>query len=262
MELRSARQFVLDRLQRGYYTFTREEIDFAIGGGDATLMALLRLRRQGWLFSPAKGFYIIIDPQHQGKGYLPVEWFVEEWMRFTGGEYYIGMLSAAMLHGAAHHKPQVIQVVCDHRMTNLHKDAYRVDFYYKQQIAATMWEQRKSPAGFYRISTPEMTAYDLLRYPRACPSLDLAATILAELGECVEADRLALLADLDTDTSVLQRLGWLLDTTGWGKKTSHLAQRLQQRRRVWHLLRTDALHDGARDARWHIIVNADVELDV
>ena len=50
MELRTARQFILDRLQRGYYTFTRDEIDHAIGGGDATLMALLRLRRHGWSF--------------------------------------------------------------------------------------------------------------------------------------------------------------------------------------------------------------------
>ena len=169
MKLQTARQFILDRLQRGYYTFTRTDIDQVLGSGDATRMALQRLRQQGWIFSPAKGFYIIIDPQHQGTGYLPVEWFIEEWMRFTGGDYYVGLLSAAMLHGAAHHKPQVTQVVRDRRRANLHKGAYRVDFYYKQRIIAAMWEQRKSPAGYYRISTPEMTAYDLLRYPRACP---------------------------------------------------------------------------------------------
>jgi predicted transcriptional regulator of viral defense system len=262
MTLQSARQFILDRLQRGYYTFTREEIDRATGGGNATLMALLRLRRQGWVFSPAKGFYIIIDPQHQGTGYLPVEWFIEEWMRFAGSEYYIGLLSAAMLHGAAHHKPQVTQVVRDHRSVNLHKGAYRVDFYHKQEILAAMWEQRKSPAGYYRISTPEMTAYDLLRYPRACPSLDLAATILAELGEQLETERLAQLADLPTDTSVLQRLGWLLDTMGWEEKTSSLAHRLRERRRVWQSLRTDTPREGMRNARWHIIENADVEADV
>lgn len=261
MELQTARQFILDRLQRGYYTFTREEIDRATGGGDATLMALLRLRRQGWIFSPAKGLYIIIDPQHQGRGYLPVEWFIDEWMRFAGGEYYIGLLSAAMLHGAAHHKPQVTQVVRDRRGANLHKGAYHVDWYYKQQILAGMWEQRKSPAGYYRISTPEMTAYDLLRYPRACPSLDLAATILAELGERIELERLAQLIDLDTETAVLQRLGWLLDTTGWDEKTVLLAHRLQQHRRVWQPLRTDASREGDRNARWHIIVNAEVEVE-
>ena len=261
MELHTARQFIMDRLQRGYYAFTRDEIDRATGGGDATLMAILRLRRQGWIFSPAKGFYIIIDPQHQGKGYLPVEWFLDEWMRFTGGEYYLGLLSAAMLHGAAHHKPQVLQVVRDCRGANLHKGAYHVDFYHKQQINARMWEQRKSPAGYYRISTPEMTAYDLVRYPRACPSLDLAATILAELGERIEVERLALLTELDTETSVLQRLGWLLDTTGWEEKTVSMARLLQQRRHVWQPLRTDAPRDGEHNMRWHIIVNADVEVE-
>jgi predicted transcriptional regulator of viral defense system len=262
MILQSARQFILQLLQRGYYTFTRAEIDQVTRGGDATAKALLRLQKQGWLFSPANGFYVIIDPQHQGSGYLPVEWFVEEWMHFAGGEYYVGLLTAAMLHGAAHHKPQVTQVVRDRRGTKLHKGAYRVDFYYKQSIDAIMWEQRKSPAGYFRISTPEMTAYDLLRYPRACPSLDLAATILAELGERIEAERLAQLTELATDTSVLQRLGWLLDATGWDEKTAPLAHRLQQQRRVWHPLRTDAPRTGERNTRWHIIENAEVEAEV
>jgi len=261
MELQTARQFVLERLQRGYFAFTRDEIDRTVGGGDATLMALLRLRRQGWIFSPAKGYYIIIDPQHQGSGYLPVEWFIDDWMHFAGCEYYIGLLSAAMLHGAAHHKPQVTQLVRNRRGENLHKDAYRIDFFYKQQIVAGMWEQRKSPAGYYRVSTPEMTAYDLLRYPRACPSIDLAATIMAELGERIEADRLSQLVDLDTETSVLQRLGYLLDTTGWEKMTDSLALRLQQRRCVWIPLRTDASRSGERNKRWHIIVNAEVEVE-
>jgi len=152
-------------------------------------------------------------------------------------------------------------LVRNRRGENLHKDAYRIDFFYKQQIVAGMWEQRKSPAGYYRVSTPEMTAYDLLRYPRACPSIDLAATILAELGERIEADRLSLLADLDTETSVLQRLGYLLDTTGWEKVTNSLAHRLQQRRCVWLPLRTDAPRDGERNKRWHIIVNAEVEVE-
>jgi len=156
----------------------------------------------------------------------------------------------------------VTQVVRDRRVVNLHKGAYRIDCYYKQQITAACWEQRKSPAGYYRISTPEMTAYDLLRYPRACPSLDLAATILTELGERIEAERLAALTDLETETSILQRLGWLLETMGWDDKTASLAHRLQQRRRVWQPLRTDAPREGARDARWHIIVNTNVEADV
>jgi hypothetical protein len=95
-----------------------------------------------------------------------------------------------------------------------------------------------------------------------CPSLDLATTILAELGERIELERLAQLTDLDTETSVLQHeLGWLLDTTGWDEKTALLAHRLQQRRRVWQPLRTAASREGERHARWHIIVNTEVEVE-
>jgi hypothetical protein len=150
----------------------------------------------------------------------------------------------------------------DRYAPNLRKGAYRVDFFYKRHIIPTMSEQRTSPAGYYRISTPEMTAYDLLRYPRACPSLDLAATVLTELGERIEADRLAHLPEMETELSVLQRVGWLLDATGWEEKTTLLAQRLHQQRQVWHRLRTDAPPEGERSTRWHIIVNATVESDV
>jgi hypothetical protein len=66
---------------------------------------------------------------------------------------------------------------------------------------------------------------------------------------------------METDTSVLQRLGWLLDATGWAEKTPALANCLHQRRHVWQPLRTDAPRNGDRNAHWHIIVNAEVEAE-
>ena len=69
------------------------------------------------------------------------------------------------------------------------------------------------------------------------------------------------MTDLDTETSVLQRLGWRLDTTGWDEKIALLAHRLQQHRRVWQPERTDASREGERNACWHIIVNAEVEVE-
>lgn len=262
MKVVRARDYVLSRLERGHYTFSLAEAESVVGAGDKTRKALFRLAEQGWLFSPSKGFYVIIDPQHQGTGFLPVEWFIDDWMQFLGGQYYLGMLTAAMLHGASHQKPQQVQVVRNKVSDDIDKGAYHISFFYKKSIPDSCCEQRQSPAGYFRVSTPEMTAYDILRYPKACPSLDLAATVLHELGEKIRPDALAALVDSGAEVACLQRLGWLLDYTGWSEKTGLLAGRLQQKQTAWRHMRTDLPKDGPREPKWHVIANAEIEADL
>ena len=258
----NASSYVLSRLRQGYYTFSLADAERTLGPGDSTRQAMYRLVRQGWLVSLSNGFYIIIDPQHQVSGFVPVEWFIDDWMRFLKRRYYIGMLSAAALHGASHQKPQQVQVVLDGRLQPVSKGAYHIAFFYKKMISEVHCRQEKSPAGYFSLSDAEMTAYDLLRYPRACPSLDLAATVLGELGEAIAPNRLASLVSNGAETAVLQRLGWLLDHTGWSEKTDLLSDALRSRKLAWRTLRTDSAARGSRDARWHIIVNATVEADL
>lgn len=262
MKILRAKDFLLSKLERGYYTFSLTEAESALGVGKNTWEALNRLAKQGWLFSPSKGFYVIIDPQHQGSGFLPVEWFVDNWMKHLGGGYYLGLLTAAMLHGASHQKPQQTHVVRDKTFPDVDKGSYHISFFYKKSISEACYEQRQSPAGYFNVSTPEVTAYDILRYPKACPSLDLAATVLQELGEKIHPDRLAALVDTGAETSVLQRLGWLLDNTGWEEKTDLLADRLRDKQMVWRAMRTDLPKDGPRDPRWRVIANAEIEADL
>jgi len=200
MKMLRAREFMLSRLEHGYYTFSLQDAESAVGTGEKTQKALSRLAKQGWLFSPSTGFYVIIDPQHQGSGSLPVEWFVDDWMKYLGGHYYIGMLSAAVLHGVSHQKPQQVQIVRDREARNLAKGPYNISFFFKKNISEACYEQRQSPAGYFNVSTPGVTAYNILRYPKACPSLDLAATVLQELGEKINPDRLAALVDTGAET--------------------------------------------------------------
>jgi predicted transcriptional regulator of viral defense system len=262
MKVVRARDYVLSRLEHGHYTFSLADAESVIGTGEKTRKALGRLAGQGWLFSPGKGFYVIIDPQHQGSGFLPVEWFIDDWMSFLGGHYYLGMLTAAMLHGASHQKPQRVQVIRDRVSADIDKDPYHISFFYKKAVPEGCWEQKQSPAGYFRASTPEMTAYDILRYPKACPSLDLAATVLQELGEKITPDALAALLDLGAEVATLQRLGWLLDFTGWTQKTGSLGERLRNKQMAWRPLRTDLPKDGPRESKWRVIANAEIEADL
>ncbi len=103
---------------------------------------------------------------------------------------------------------------------------------------------------------------DKAEHAAICPSLDLAATVLHELGEAVAPDRLASLADSGAEAATLQRLGWMLDHAGWGKKTGDLADALDKRNLAWRKLRTDSPARGPRDNRWRVIMNETVEADL
>lgn len=262
MKVLHAKDFILSRLERGHYTFSLREAESAVGTGEKTRKALSRMAKQGWLFSPSKGFYVIIDPQHRGSGFLPVEWFIDDWMKHLGGHYYLGILTAAMLHGASHQKPQQVQVVRDKVFADVDKGPYHISFFYKKSIPESCFEQRQSPAGYFRISTPEMIAYDILRYPKACPSLDLATTVMQELGEKISPDRLASLVGSGAEVATLQRIGWLLDYSGWSEKTSALAERLRDKQMAWRSMRTDMPKDGPREPKWRVIANAEIEADL
>ena len=105
----------VDDLQaQGRYTFTREEALAATGNTEIAVAASLRrLRKAGRIVSPRRGFHVIVPLEYRAAGAPPAEWFVDDLMRHLERPYYVGLLSAAALYGAAHHAPQVFQVVTD-----------------------------------------------------------------------------------------------------------------------------------------------------
>jgi predicted transcriptional regulator of viral defense system len=256
-------EYIRESLAEGRYTFTRPDVAKALNRQrDALNKILLRLKRAGWILPIGDDFFTIVDPQNRRLGHIPPEWFVDPWAKFKGVEYYVGGLSAAALHGAAHQRPQTFQVVVNRSMRSFTLPSLRVRFLYRQTILPSMWAQRKVPTGCFRVSTPEMTAYDLLSLRNACSSLDHVATVYVELGEAMRASRVAALCEKGFETPVLQRLGWMLDNTGWMKLTDGLAKRLAQRRHDWIPLHTRLPRDGARNPKWRVIENTDIQPDI
>lgn len=256
-------EYIRHLLGIGHYTFTRAEAAQALARqGSALDKILQRLKHSGWLLSIGDGFFVIIDPLHQGIGSIPISWFLEAWAKFKGLEYYVGGLSAAEAHGAAHQRPQSFQIVVNRNMRPFRIPSINIVFLYKKRIVSEMWGQHKVPTGVYRVSTPELTAYDLLTLRKACPSIDHVATIYKELGEVMRADGLMKLFDFRCETAILQRLGWLLDFTGWAKLTGKLSTKLKTGRLNWVLLQPGLAGLGSRNEKWRIIENTDVQSDL
>jgi len=108
----------VNELQRvGRYTFTREEAERALSLEVRALdKALQRSCGQGRTHRLRKGFYTIVPLEYAPVGTIPPEWFIDDLMKFIDRPYYVGCLSAAAIHGAAHQRPQELQVVVPRRV--------------------------------------------------------------------------------------------------------------------------------------------------
>lgn len=99
---------------RGASTFDTAEAARRTGlSRDHVHGALKRLADAGQIFSPARGFYVIIPPEFRTWGVVPASYFVHPMMAHLGRRYYVALLSAAEMFGVAHQRPQVFQVVVD-----------------------------------------------------------------------------------------------------------------------------------------------------
>ncbi len=113
-------------------------------------------------------------------------------MRHEGRPYYVGLSRAAELHGASHQAVMEFQVVTNKKMPELHVGRSRIAFYYRKDMEAVSAgiEDRKTDTGRMKVSSVELTALDLLRYPRAAGGIDHIATVLSDLGGKIDPQKL------------------------------------------------------------------------
>lgn len=260
---RRARDYVEDLLGRGRHTFTRAEAERALDSSPTgTYQALRRLQKDGWLAMPRRGFYLIIDPAHRQLGALPPTSWIDDLMQFHDVPYYVGLLSAAALHGAAHQQPQEFQVVAGAILRPLTIGRARIRFFFRREMAVAVTEKIKTSSGYIPVSTPEMTAYDLVRYRKGVGSLDHVATVISELTEHLDAKRLLTIATRGEEMPVVQRLGYLLERTEHGDLAGELLAFVEKHKpKMVALEPRSAETVSDRDRRWRILVNTTIEVE-
>jgi predicted transcriptional regulator of viral defense system len=83
-------------------------------------------------------------------------------MAFLSRRYYVALLSAAELHGAAHQAPQVFHVMVDRHVRDRDVGRARLRFFAGAHV--------------------ELTGVDLVEHPGPGGGIDNVATVLTELG--------------------------------------------------------------------------------
>jgi predicted transcriptional regulator of viral defense system len=113
------------------------------------------------------------------------------------------------------------------------------------------------------VSTPEATAFDLVRYARYIGGLDAILTVLSELAETIDPAKLAAASALESETSQIQRLGWLLDHVDQTSLADALHAALSSKPLSRAALDPGAPRTGPITGnRWRILENAQPETDL
>lgn len=247
-------------LSRGRFSASTLEISELTGVPRGELSpGLGRLRAHGLAFSPARGLYFFVPPEYRSWGVVPGQWMIDDVMGHLRRCYYVALLSAAEMHGAAHHAPQVFQVIVDRHTAARDLGRVRLRFIEDRDAAEAEVEQRNVATGVVRLSTREQTAVDLVAHHRRAGGLSNVASVLGDL-EGLDGQKLARLA-ARRPVAVTRRLGWLLDSYGEGVNTDPLAAAARQPTAGATLLEPGGEREGAVDARWALILNSEVEPD-
>ena len=263
MSLKPVMSHWIEQLQsRGRYTFTRTQAETETERSFvATQTALRRLKKQKRIVSPRRGFYIVVPPEYRAAGSPPASWFIDDLMFYLNQPYYVGLLSAAAIHGSAHQQPMVFQVVTGKPTRKMLSGKVAIQFSMSNMVEQMPVTEKQTETGTMRVATPETTAFDLVRYQAGAGHLSNAAMVLTELAERMEAQALVGIAHLVRLPDV-QRLGYLLNEIGESDLADPLAKWLKTRRP-----RAVPLHPGTPanvkvDKRWHILPNVELEVDL
>lgn len=253
-------------LARGQPVVTLREVADLTGLTEATAkVAMVRLRRARQFFSPHPGLYVAVPPQYRTWGGLPGLDFIDATMKALDRRYYVALLSAAELHGAAHQRPQVFQVMVDRPVSSRDLGRVRLRFYTHTQVADLPVQTRNTATGQARIATPAVTCLDLAARPNDAGGVDNVVTVVADLLDetGLTGSHLADLATLYAPAT-LRRLGWLLDYLDVDIDTEPIRAVLASGavRRARTRLDPAGPYRGRSDTRWGVIVNTDVEPDL
>jgi len=253
----------------GYRSFTVANVaqDLKLSKS-AVISKCKRLKDKGELLSPVKGFYVIIPPEYQAMGSPPVDELIPLLMKHLSINYYVCLLSAAFYHGSSHQKPQVFQIMVDRRMRGIHSGKIQTKIIYKKSLKNLSYENKETKTGYLKVAYPELTVMDLLLYPKHSGGLNNIATILTELIEKVDPEKLIQLATTVRQKIWLQRLGYILeqiepfDQEPRDLLVDKLKEYLKDKSIVYIPLSPEVPMAGCpRNRKWKIIINATVEAD-
>jgi hypothetical protein len=175
---------------------------------------LSRLRGKVVRISPRQPFYLIVSPEHRSMGAPPPDWWLQDYFNWLGRPYYLALQSAASSYGSNPQALQVTQVMTDKAFRAIKVGRTQLRFFVKRGIERTPTQQPRGAVAPLLISTPEATAYDLIRYAASIGGIERAAETIRPLLPLLRARELKGVLNADNKPAVAQRLGFVIEACG------------------------------------------------
>lgn len=262
------REWIREREINGFQTFSFEEVRGVFTSLSVQVVRndLYRMGLQQRIVSVYNGFYVIIPPQYGAKGVIPPVYYIDQLMAFLGKPYYISLLNAAELLGAAHQRPQKFSV-----MTILPKASVSstknnlLSWVYRKTIPEQFMLRKNSETGIITFSSPELTALDLVQYEQYVGGLSRVTTVLQELKEQVDFSKSDGSLLECASIATIQRLGFILEKIlEETKQADILYHQLKIQDGPFNYVSLSSRHakkTDCKDKRWKIYINIDIETD-
>ena len=263
MEKSILTQWIDERVKRGLYCFTAEDIAMALPSiVPATMrIALHRQREKGRIVSPWRNFYMIVPEEYSLNGLVPAHLYIDRLMSYIGKEYYVCLLNAAALHGASHQAVMTFSVMTSApAIRSGEKNGLRMNFYSRKRMPMQYVVQRKAKTGFYNVSSPELTALDLVANQEHVGGLNRVAVVLGELAEAMNVEKMDRELMGYFSVADVQRLGYILDVVlGEQDLSDAIFERMGKNFRKAALKNGKPAEGCDYDRRWRLMINEKID---
>lgn len=261
-------EWVDNLMSHGKIAFSMEELKLAFPNNSDTSLkqALNRLFKKKKAVSIYKGYYLLITPQYQSRGILPPAIYLDAFMKHLNRPYYIGLLNAAAFHGSAHQQPQEYFVFTNFpKLRPVGKKGTIVNYISIKEIPEKFLETRKTESGYVKISSLELTAFDLIHFEKRIGGLSRAATVLNELFDELKNESFNSAILTEVPSVSIQRLGYILEKVLNKKEIAdNLYNQCKALKIKFNRKTLSASGEKAGfpyDEKWKLIINTEIEPD-
>jgi predicted transcriptional regulator of viral defense system len=255
--------YLLTVRAKGRFVVTQTELTEKFNvSAKALQQNLFRLKSKKQIAQIRQGFYAIIPPEYSHQGMLPVYLFVDDLMKSLDRNYYLGLYSAAAIHGAGHQQPMESQIIVKKPvLRDITRDKLAIRFFTRNKWNPDDIIQKKTDAGYIKVSSPELTALDLIFYSSKIGGINRLLPILAELSEEIKPSKLNKAARQYNQITVIQRLGFLFDKTMDAEQLVTPLKKIVNENRCSNIALSTAnkSKEGEINYDWKIIINTDLQ---
>ena len=269
-EYNYVRDWVEDLPKKGKSVFSKEDVvrqfpDLTNRNLHNTLNRLVVKKKTQSVW---QGFFAVVLPEHGLRGIVsPIE-YIDMLMKYLNKQYYVALLNAAELYGAAHQAPQEFFVMSNTtKLRDKIKKDVKINFVAKKTIPQKHLTQMMTRSGYVNVSNPILTAYDLICYERSVGGVNRIATIINDLAGEIRFTNVDTAFMHSFSPAVTQRLGYLLEELGFEEHAGKLYRKAMiagLKFRKAPLVIADKTKDLSKypvNNKWKLIINEQIEID-